>query len=1039
MSLSSFSVHRPVFVTMVALIVIILGGVSLMKLPIDLMPDITYPTLSVTTTYENASPEEMEELVTRPIEQAVSSVTGVEHVTSFSSEGNSNVRISFSWGTDVDAAANDVRDRLDRVIARLPEECDRPALRKFDMASFPVLMLGASSHLDPVRLRDIIDEQIKYRIERQPGVASLDVWGGLEREIHVNLRPDKVRALGLSLDKVLSAIDASNVNLPAGFIDQGNYEITIRTPGEYSTVDEVGSTVLAVRDGAQILLRDVAEVVDTWQKPRRLVRIDGQSGLRLSVYKQSGRNTVDVAQAVLKEIDSINRDMPQIKLTVIIDTSDYIQRSISTVAQAAIYGGLLAILILVVFLRHLPSTLVIAASIPVSIVATFALMYFCNFTLNLMTLGGLALGVGMLLDNSIVVLENIHRLREEEGMPPKEAAVQGSGEVGAAIVSSTLTTVAVFLPLVFVEGMSGVMFKQLAWVIGFALLCSLVAALCLVPMLAARLTGEGAGGATRNGRSLAHKLYAATGHGFAILENEYKRLLHVSLNHRAIVVALAVMGLGGSLALIPLIGVELMPATDEGEVRVYVEGEVGVRIGITEDKIAQIEKIVRDTVPELKNMVSSVGGTPWRGGSSNTGEMRIALKPLSQRKRSSEQVVAALRKSLAKIPGVQIRTRVSEGFIGRVTRRGSSGEERIEIEIRGHDLNVADALAEKVKELSETVLGVTDARITRESGAPEELVVIDRLKAADMRVDVSLIANAVKTALGGTRASYFREAGKEYEIVVKVAGADRMSLRDILDLTVTSATGEQVVLRNVAHAQRRIGPVRIERREQERVTTVAVNIADRDVGSIISDLRDKFAEELPIPRGFEVKFSGEYEEQQKAFVELMISLALSLVLVYMVMACQYESLRDPFVVMFSVPFAAIGVCLMLFLTGTTFNIQSFIGCIMLGGIVVNNAILLVDHTNLLRRRDGMRVREAIEEAGRRRLRPILMTALTTILGLVPLALELGEGSEAQSPMARAVVGGLLSSTLITLVIVPVVYSLFENKAAKEERESVKDG
>jgi HAE1 family hydrophobic/amphiphilic exporter-1 len=1020
------AVRRPIFTIMVVLIVIILGGVSLQRLPIDLMPDITYPTLSISCAYENAGPEEIEELLTRPIEEAMSAVPGVEEVTSISSEGNSNVRVTFSWGTDLDAAASDIRDRLDRVIPRLPDEAERPTLRKFDLASFPILICGASGRLDPVQMRQLIEDQVKQRIERVPGVAALDVWGGLEREIHVDLDAAKVKALGLPLDTILDRIREGNVALPAGTIDRGDLEVTIRTPGEYADLDQLRDTVVAVREGAAVRLSEIADVRDSWRKVTRMVRIGGEPGLRLSVSKQSGKNTVEVARGVLKEIEQINRDLPQLHITPIIDTSDYIERSISNVGSVATYGGMLALLVLLVFLRNARSTAVIAAAIPVSVIAAFALMYFGGFTLNLMTLGGLALGIGMLVDNSIVVVENIFRLRET-GRPPAPAAVDGSEEVTAAIIASTLTTVVVFLPMIFMRGMSGVMFKQLATVVGFAILCSLGVALTLVPMLSARIpAAPNPGGGGRTGPI--GRLHHLTGRFFASLEVGYKRLLHFALAHRPLVVIGAVGLLAGSVALIPHVGVELMPATDEGEVRVSAEMAVGTRVDVLDEKLQGIASTIARHVPETENMVSSAGGSHWRGLRSHRGDIRIALRPEAKRPRSSEDIAVELRRQLQGIAGVVIRTRPGRGLF--LLRMGSSGSDRIEVEIRGHDLDVADALAERVRQVVESVEGVTDAQISRESGSPEELIRIDRLKAADMKLTVSDIATALQTVLSGTSAGNYREAGDEYPIRVQVRDAQKMSLSDILDLTISNADGEPIVLRNAVTVQPRSGPVTIERKDQQRVVTVSADFAGRDMGSVLADIRRGLAA-VPVPRGFSIAFGGDYEEQQKAFRELLLSCVLALLLVYMVMACLYESLRDPFVVMFSVPMAAIGVVLMLFLTGTTFNVQSFIGCIMLGGIVVNNAILLVDHTNLLRRRDGLPLREAIEEAGRRRLRPILMTATTTSLALVPLALGLGEGAEAQAPMARAVIGGLCSSTLITLVFVPVVYSIFERRTGGE--------
>ncbi|HCO94261.1 MAG TPA: acriflavin resistance protein [Phycisphaerales bacterium] len=1020
MRISRFAVHRPIFTIMVVLMVLLLGTISLLRLPINLMPDISYPTLSISCTYENAGPEEIEELITRPIEQAVSAVPGVEELTSVSVEGQGTVRVTFSWGVDLDATANDIRDRLDRIIDHLPEDSERPTLRKYDLASFPILILGASSNLDPVQTRRIIEDQVQYRLERVRGVAAVNVRGGLEREIHVNLDPAKINALAIPLESIMARIREGNVNIPAGTIEKGNFEITVRTPGEYTDLKQLMDTVIAVRQGAPIQLREIALVEDSWTKITRIVRVDGVPGMRMSVNKQSGENTVEVARGALAELERINRDIPQIKIIPIIDTSDYIQRSITNVGTSAIYGGILAIFVLLLFLRNFRSTIVIATAIPVSTIATFALLYFGNFTLNIMTLGGLALGIGMLVDNAIVVLENIFRMRES-GDLLENAAVNGAEEVTAAVIASTLTTMVVFLPLIFVRGMSGVMFKQLSIVVSFALLCSLAVALTVVPMLSARIL-PAAPTDDKFRKTFRGRVFEISGRFFKALENGYKKFLHLALANRAFVVVIAVLLLTASLMLTPYIGVELMPSTDEGEVRVESEMQVGTRLNLLDEKIKVIEKIVYESVPEISNTVTSVGGSRWRGSGGHTGSVRISLKPQSQRTRSSEQIADDLRRKLSAIPGILVRTRAGQGLF--LLRMGTSGADKVQVEVRGHDLEMADGLAAQVKEIVESVEGITDARISRESGSPEELILIDRQKAADMKLTVSKIANALQTIISGTRAGYYREAGDEFGILVRLRDAEQMDLRDILDLTITNSDGEPVVLRNVVNVGPRKGPVIIERKDQERLVNVSADISGRDMGSVLNELSG-LLRNVPVPPDFSITFGGDYEEQQKSFRELLLSCILAIILVYMVMACQYESLRDPFVVMFSVPLAGIGVIVMLFLTKTTFNVQSFIGCIMLEGIVVNNAILLVDHTNMLRRRAGMGLREAIEEAGRRRLRPILMTATTTIIGLIPLALGLGEGGEAQAPMARAVIGGLLSSTLITLVFVPVVYSIFE--------------
>ncbi len=1006
---------------MAACIVMILGGIALRYLPVDLMPDITYPTVTISTTYEDAAPEEVEELITRPIEEAVSAVTGVEEMTSSSSEGVSSVRVSFSWGTDLDAAVADIRDRMDRVIKQLPEEADRPYIRKFDVSNFPILFMGVGTDIDLLEARKIVEEQVQYRIERIDGVASATIYGGLEREIQVLFDVDKVKTLDISLEEVLTKISSGNITTPAGNVKEGRLDVRVRTPGTFSSLDEIRDTVIGNRGGAMIRIRDVADVIDTHKKLTRHIRVNGKPGMYFAIYKQSGANTVAVANAVLAEIEKVNHDIPQIRITSILNTGEYIESSIRTVANSAIYGGLLAIVVLLFFLRNIRSTIIITISIPLSIIATFALIYFCGFTINIMTLGGLALGIGMLVDNAIVVLENITRLRDE-GMKREEAAIKGADEVAAAIIASTLTTMAVFMPLIFVKGMAGIMFKQFSTVVAFSLGCSLLAAISLVPMMASKMLRRSAIGTTGN-KNIYNRFFVWSTKGFNAVDNIYSDLLKRALAWRWAVLIAGFALLGGSCMLIPLIGTELMPKADEGTVRMYLEGAVGTRSEEMDRIVHDVDKMLLQQAPEIRAWVSRSGSSNWRAGGSHKANYNIKLKAMDKRKRSSEEVALALQKHFSNLPGIKVRTRAGQGLF--FMRVSSDTGERLNIDIRGHDFETAKMLSSQVMDAARQVKGVTDVKLSRDLGSPEKRLVIDRQKAADLKVSIKTIAEAMRTILAGSSAGEFRENGEEYRILVKVKNADEMNINDILDLTVRNADGQRVVLRNLVRYESLSGPINIERKDQERVITVNVNIAERDLGSVVSDIADRVAE-IAVPGSFSIIFVGDYEEQQKAFRDLIMAFVLALVLVYMVMACQFESLRDPLIVMFSVPLAAIGVLVMLFLSNTTLNIQSFIGCIMLAGIVVNNAILLVDTTNLLRRRDGMSLEDGVREAGRRRLRPILMTTLTTVLGLLPLALGLGEGGENQAPLARAVIGGLLSSTIITLFFIPAVYSIAES-------------
>ncbi len=1024
MNLPRLSVLRPVFTTMVTLIVVVLGIVSVRQLQIDLLPDVEMPTVTVSAEYEGASPEVMERLVTQVMEEILATVPGIEEMTSSSSEGSTRIRVTFAWGTRIDEAATEVRARLEDEIDELPDDITRPQVRKFDVNSFPVVLLGVSSRLDPVELTTLMEDQVRDRFARLPGVAQVDIWGGYNREVRVELDATRVRALGLPLNEILRAISDANLDLPAGQIERGTYEVTLRAPAEFGSLDEIRETVVAMREGAPVTLGQIAEIRDTFERLTRIVRVNGRLGMRVAVRKQAEANTVEVSSAILAEIERVNRDLPQIEIVPVINQGNFIERSIRNVANSVLYGGGLAVLVLLFFLRNVRSTIVISLAIPICVVATFALIYFAGFTLNLMTLGGLALGVGMMVDSSIVTLENIFRKHTEGGLPAEAASVKGATEVAGALVASTLTTLVIFLPVVFIEGVSGVLFRELAYVIVFALICSLVVSLTLVPMLASKLVRA-------SDRAHPGRVARAATAAFDALDTGYRDLLRWVLHRRIATIAFGVFLLGGSLYLAPKLGAEFIPPSDEGEVRVTGEMEIGTRLDLVDAQTKVMEEIVIEAIPEAVAWVTSVGASSWNPGDGATGELRISLVPASQRARSNTEIAEEVRSRLdGRIPGMEVRTRAPQGQF--LLERILGGDDGIEIEITGYELETLRALADRVLERVVTVEGVTDADASNDQGVPQQRVLVDRSKAADLGVSVRDIAEAIGTAVAGSRAGEYRSGGNSYRILVQLADAQRLTIDEVLDLTVRGRSGEDIALRNLVRTEGGRGPTIIERKDQQRIATVSVNIAGRDLAAVAADIEAELAE-IPRPAGYRLALAGNVEEQRRSTRELLIALGLALALVYMVLACQYESLRDPLVVMMSVPLAAIGVVLTLFLTDTTLNIQSYIGCIMLGGIVVNNAILLVDQAGQLRRNEGMRTQEAIAEAGRRRLRPILMTSLTTILGLLPLALGIGEGADAQASLARAVIGGLTSSMLTTLLIVPAVYSLFHAEEPVDER------
>ncbi len=1022
MNLARASVRRPIFTTMLTLMVVVLGLVSLSRLQIDLLPNIELPTLTVRTQYEGADPIVMERLVTQIVEEIVGTVPGVEELTSTSYEGNSSVKVKFGWGTPLDAAAVDVRATLEDEISELPDDIVGPRVSKFDVDTFPVVILGISSKLDPVELTQIVEDQVRYRFSRVPGVAQVDPWGGFSREVRVELDPAKLNALGLPLGDILDAIRDANLDLPAGKIERGSYEVTLRAPAEFGSLAQIRNTVIARQQGSVVTLGQIAQVRDTYEKLTRIIRVNGEKGLRVAIRKQPEANTVEVARAVLEEVETVNHAFPQIQITPVINQGNFIERAIANVSRSVLYGGALAVGVLLFFLRNLRSTLVISLAIPISVIATFGLLYFGGFTLNLMTLGGLALGVGMMVDSSVVVLENIFRRQQEQGESPAVAAVQGTGEVASAVIAGTVTTLVIFLPLIFVQGVSGVLFKELAYVIMFALFCALLVSLSLVPMLGSHLL-KGSGAVSEAGFSGLAGLAAGLFRG---LENTYRQLLVSVLRHKITTIVSALTLLLASLLLTPWIGTEFIPPSDEGEVRVTGEMEVGTRLDLIDRQTRLLEAQVFSAVPETVSSVVSVYTSGTRGSSKAKGDIRISLGPAKDRSRSNRQIADDLRKQLADgIPGMKIRVRAPQGQF--LLERILNTVEGVTVEVRGFDLATLDLLAKQVSGAIKDVPGITDVELSREAGIPQQEIHVERQKVSDLGLSVRDVTEVIETAVAGSKAGEYRVEGNSYRILVQLEAAEKRSIDEILDLTLRTPSGEQVALRNLVETTLGEGPVTIERKDQQRLVTVTANLAERDLGSVAADIQTRL-DTIARPVGYDLIIAGNYEEQQKSFNELVISLLLALLLVYMVLASQYESFGDPLVVMLSVPLAAIGVVLTLFLTDTTMNLQSAIGCIMLGGIVVNNAILLVDQAGRLRR-EGMATDRALVEAGRRRLRPVLMTTLTTILALLPLALGIGEGADAQAPLARAVVGGLTVSTLITLVLIPAVYSVFHRDRA----------
>ncbi|HEV8396495.1 MAG TPA: efflux RND transporter permease subunit [Vicinamibacterales bacterium] len=1042
MSIPRLAIHRPVTMFMISGVITLLGIISLSRLPVDLMPEFEQPQLTVRTNYTGVGPLEMEELITRPMEQAVSAVPGVTRVESTSSEGNSQVRLNFDWGTDLSEAADEVRTRVDRMRNRLPEDADPPTIFKFDSNTLPVMQLGVEGDYDPVTLRELAQNEISPRFERVDGVAAVNVNGGLRRQIHVELSKEKVTALNLSVNQVVNNLRQENQNTPLGEVYQGDATFLVRSQGQFASLEDIRNLVVMTREGVPVYLRDIAEVKDTTEQRRSFMRINGKPGVQLQVQKQSGKNTVEVAHKVKEEVERVNREVPGIKMIVMQDNSLFIERAIANVQEHALVGGVLVVLIIFAFLRDFRSTLIVCTSIPVSVIGTFALLYFGGFTLNTMTFGGLALGIGMIVDAAIVVLENTHR-HLHMGKDRMTAAIDGSEEVWSAILASTLTHIAVFVPLLFLSGTASILFTQLSVVVMFSLVMSLFVAVTIVPVLCSRWLHTP--DEERDAKGLMASLYRISEGFLERMDEGYRKAIHVALNHRPTVVGAAVLLVVAAWWLYPMVGVELLPQTDEGEVNVNAELGVGTRVERTEEALLKLEELVKAAVPEAVTIITNgggggnnnFGGGGGGGGQTNRGQIRIQLVPRDQRTRTNEEISVDLRRKLAGLPGVIVRANPAGGNFQLQRLLGGGGnnqDARLALEIRGHDLDDARRVAVDAQQLMEATPGLADVRIGREEGRPEISVRVDRPKAATLGLTVSGVATTIQTNVAGTTAAQFRERGNEYPIVVQLRQSDREEVSDVGDVLLSTPTGQVVPAKNVMITTRDSGPVQIDRKNMERLTRVNAQI-EVPLSEAVAAVQARL-DQIRVPPDFSVGFGSEVEEQAKSFQQLQLVLWLAVLLVYAVMASQYESLRDPFIIMFSIPVAAIGVVLSLLLTGTSFSMQAYIGIIMLAGIVVSNAILLVDYINTLRQRDKMPLRQAVELGGRTRLRPILMTSIATMLGLVPMAMGLGDGGELQAPLARVVIGGLLASTMVTLVLVPAVYTLFEEGLAGLRRGAV---
>ncbi len=1052
MSLSRRSIRRPVAVAMLFIAVAFLGMISFARLPIDLLPDVSYPKLIIYTQYTGVGPAEVERFVTERVEQQVARVPGVQDVESVSREGVSLVTVRFAWGTDMDFAVLNVRERLQTLDNELPEQADRPVVLRTDPRSEPIMAISLAGQADLRSLKELGESVFRRRLEQIEGVAQVAVTGGLEREIHVEVDPARLEAYGVTVEQIANALAAANYSLPGGTVRRGRFSYHLRTLGEFETVQEIGDVVVA-RPGAGesgggegspsagvVTLRDVATIRDTFEDRESIAKYNGEEAVGLLVFKESESNTVRVAQSVNQVLDQLRDEYDELHVDVAMSQAGFIADSISNVVQALVLGGILAFLVLFLFLRDARYPVAIALAIPISVIGTFSLLDLAGVSLNIMSLGGLALGVGMLVDNSIVVLENIFRHRELQAAGLEKASLDsaavGAEEVQGAITASTLTTISVFGPIIYVEGVAGELFGALSFAVAFSLLASLLVALTLLPTMAARWelhADEHVGWFRRVFRSIGRTVgrglktvfdppLRAFDRAFDRFAGWYHGLLGAALDHRGRVVAVTAVLLLVSVAIGLGLNRSVLPEVDQGSFRVRVELPKGTPLEQTDELVTRLENLFlsHDGVDAVFSQVGqqvAVAGMDEEETGLHTATMDVRLKEHT----NTDALLAELRPELRQFPPGAVS--ISTGQATALGRLMGGSEADIAVRIRGDDMDGALGYAQTLERVLDNVPSLTNVRLGVELGQPEVQVEIDRERAAAYGIETRAIAQTVERYMLGAQATEFVEFDRKIPIMVRLPQQDRRSLATLDELTV-----QGVPLRELIRTREALGPSEIQRRDQSRVVPVFADVAQGGLAEAVADVREAVSEH-PVPRGLRMEIGGENEEMRRSFKDLAFAFGLALLLVYMILAAQFESFIHPFTILLSVPLALIGAVTSLWLAGSGLNTMSLIGVVILVGIVVNDAIVKVDFINQARAR-GAGLRDAIMEAGSARLRPIIMTTVTTVLGLLPMALGIGRGADLRAPMAIAVIGGLLTATALTLIVVPVAYDLVENARIK---------
>ena len=1031
MSLYGGAVKRPIMTTLCFVAVVVLGLFSLKTLPIDLFPDIETNTLMVMTTYQGASAQDIEQNVTRPLENVLNSVSDLKHITSASRENISVITLEFEYGKDIDVLTNDVRDKLDMVSSSMPDDAETPIIFKFSTDMIPILLLSVQADESMPGLYKILDDAVANPLARISGVGSVSISGAPEREIHIYVDPARLEAYNLTVEQISSVVAAENRNIPGGVFDIGSDTYSLRVQGEFTSSDQMADIVVGSFQGRNIYLRDVARIDDSLEERAQVTYNNGVRGAMIVVQKQSGANSVEISDRVLKMLPSLQKRLPSdVKLGIIVDTSDNIRNTIDSLVETVMYALLFVIVVVFFFLGRWRATLIITLTIPISLIASFIYLAITGNSLNIVSLSALSISIGMVVDDAIVVLENV-TTHIERGSAPKQAAVHGTNEVAISVVASTLTLIAVFFPLTLVTGMSGVLFRQLGWMVTIMMVISTICALSLTPMLCSLLLRR------VTGHSKIYTIFfTPISRALDALDNGYARLLGLVTSHTTITILVCLATFVGSIFLMKQVGTEFFPTADDGRLSVNLELPIGTRVEIADETTARLVREWQEKYPEIEVINYTTGSASSDNVFASLSEngshivsMNIALSDPGERERNIVEIAKMMREDLLRYPEYK-KAQVSVGG----NMGGMGGEASIDFEIYGYDFAETDSVAAMMRTMLLGLEGTADVTISRSDYQPEYRVDFDREKLAIYGLNLSTAANYLRNRINGQTASRFREDGEEYDIKVMYDPEARTSIADIENILIYNSAGQAVRVKDVGKVVEHFTPPTIERKDRERVITVKTIVQ----GVPMSDVVQKSLaaiDKMDLPQGVSVQLAGQYEDQQESFSDLLMLALLILILVYIVMAAQFESYTYPAIIMSSVMFAFSGVFLILWLSGHTLNVMSLIGAIMLIGIVVKNGIVLIDYITLNRER-GLSIKKAVIDGGRSRLRPVIMTSLTTILGMVPMAFGTGQGAEMWRPMGTAVIGGLTFSTILTLLFVPVLYCVFAHNGIRNTRRKL---